>query len=57
MYWNKLKFHNLVDYCVVWVTNTENTAKHSMEKFYLLCDKLPEDKKLRSLLTHMKLVS
>ncbi|XP_042220912.1 zinc finger protein 277-like [Homarus americanus] len=55
LYWGKLRDLELQDYCVVINTNSEPGAKGPVETFYLLCNKLPEDNKLRLALSHMKL--
>lgn len=55
LYWNKLKHLNLQDYCVVFNTNCEPGAKEPQDTFFLLCDRLPEDRKLRKTLSQIKL--
>ncbi|CAL4149521.1 unnamed protein product, partial [Meganyctiphanes norvegica] len=55
LYWNKLRNLDLRDYCVVFNTNCEPGAKEPQDTFFLLCDRLPEDRKLRNTLSQMKL--
>ncbi|RXG60343.1 Zinc finger protein, partial [Armadillidium vulgare] len=55
IYWKKLASSNLDDYCIIYITNTEDEAKEKSEHYYLLCDKLPEDKKIREILKKEKL--
>lgn len=44
------------DYCIIYITNTEKEAKDESEHYYLLCEKLPEDKEIRDILKKEKLV-
>lgn len=55
LYWNKLRTLDLRDYCIVFNTNGEPGSKLPSETFYLLCKKLPEDKRLRATLSQLKL--
>lgn len=55
LYWGKLRCLDLRDYCVIFNTNSEPGAKEMSETFYLLCNKLPEDNRLRMTLRQIKL--
>ncbi|KAG0724699.1 Zinc finger protein 277 [Chionoecetes opilio] len=59
LYWGKLSHLKLQDYCVVINTSNEPGAPAAVatpaNTYYLLCDKLPEDCKLRRSLMQMKL--
>ncbi|KAK3884366.1 hypothetical protein Pcinc_011377 [Petrolisthes cinctipes] len=55
LYWGKLRGVDINDYCVVINTNCLPGDRSPTESYYLLCDKLPEDRHLRHTLTKMKL--
>lgn len=58
LYWGKLRHLELQDYCVVFCATSQpgTTSDPSpANTYYLLCDKLPEDYKLRRSLMQMKL--
>lgn len=55
LYWNKLRYLDLREYCIVFNTNCEPGAKEPQDTFFLLCDRLPEDRKLRKTLSQIKL--
>ncbi|KAK4320956.1 hypothetical protein Pmani_008210 [Petrolisthes manimaculis] len=55
LYWGKLRGVDIHDYCVVINTNCLPGDRSPTESYYLLCDKLPEDRHLRHTLTKMKL--
>ncbi|XP_045115467.1 zinc finger protein 277-like [Portunus trituberculatus] len=59
LYWGKLRHLKLQDYCVVFSTSSEPGVPAAdpspANTYYLLCDKLPEDYKLRHSLMQMKL--
>ena len=61
LYWGKLRHLELQDYCVVFNTSSEPGAPAATPSpantYYLLCNKLQEDLKLRHSLMQMKLVN
>lgn len=59
LYWGKLRHLKLQDYCVVVCAASRPGVAEDLSDantYYLLCDKLPEDCKLRRSLMQMKLV-
>lgn len=58
MYWRKLSTGDLVNYCSVILTNSDQDSKQGDQQLYfLLSDNVTEDRVVRGMLTDLKLVS
>ncbi|KAF2365479.1 Zinc finger C2H2-type [Trinorchestia longiramus] len=56
MYWGKLNGAEMTQFCSAILTNSEKSSSQCLpERYFLLSDHLPEDKRLRNMLREIKL--